>query len=327
MLWSEREPPYTVPPDSGIAYIDQNAARCLPSMSPLEPLFLALDVMAPKYDLASVDLVTDRNNLRKLHRWVTNNTDKDFRIDAQLLGKETVTFRRWEMRNTQGGTKSRGFGHSFEREVTQVPPGCDGSTSHHRIVEYDFGGLRILCRFEVDACDLGSASSPDDLDDLLRGFSQIDLTSPSQPISITKGPGKVPKIQVVRAGKFVPQSSIMELKSRSTKGGIHWKEIWPQAFFSSTSTVVVGRHEQGKFVSVERKSLEEMRSGCAGDMEVGLGQLIQVLKEIRTIVISKGRGHGVTLICERGQRGRIEVYQRSSGDPAISPELLSKYEG
>ncbi|KDQ06415.1 hypothetical protein BOTBODRAFT_39619 [Botryobasidium botryosum FD-172 SS1] len=320
MVWTKKEPPFTIPRDSGVSYIDQNAARCLPLMNPLNPLFLALNVMAPEFDMASVDLVTDRNNLRKLHRWVTNSADKDFRIDVQLIGRETVVLRRWEMHNTEGGNKSRGYGHSFERETTSVPPGFEGSTSHHRIVRYSFGSLRILCRFEADACDLGSPS--DGLEELVGGFSQIKVSAPPK-LPSTGGPTKASKIRVVRAGQLVPQSSLMELKTRSAKGNVRWKDIWPQAFFSGTPTVVVGRHEEGNFVSIERKSFEGMYSEQAG---VGLEQLIQVLKDIRDIVVSRGKGRGVTLICERSQRGRIEVREGAVGGPAISSELLAKYQ-
>lgn len=53
-----------LPPDSGLVYIDQNAARN--PRSPLEPLFRALYTEHPSFDPRVVDLVTDRNKIRKL---------------------------------------------------------------------------------------------------------------------------------------------------------------------------------------------------------------------------------------------------------------------
>jgi len=329
LVWSERRFPYTVQPDSGIAYIDQNAAHCLPSINPLEPLFLALNIMAPKFDMTSVDLITDRNNLRKLLRWVTDNNDRSFRIDAQLLGEETVMLTRWEAHNTEDSTGFRGFGHSFEREATNVPPGCGGTIGHHRIIEYSLGDLRILCRSIVDACDpvAAESSTSDGLDDLLEGFSSIKLAPSTSSTSKSETPESASEIKVLRAGKFVSQASTVELKSRSTRATIDWKEVWPQVFFSATPTTILGRHERGKFVGVERKSLEEMDSEFAKDMEVGLEKLIQALKEIKAIVLSRGKGPGMALIFTNGQRGYIEVYEKESDHPTVSPGLLSNYEG
>lgn len=47
-----------------MSYIDDNAANTLPSINPLEPLFLAIDVVAPDFDFSDIDIITDRNNLR-----------------------------------------------------------------------------------------------------------------------------------------------------------------------------------------------------------------------------------------------------------------------
>ncbi|KDQ06416.1 hypothetical protein BOTBODRAFT_181611 [Botryobasidium botryosum FD-172 SS1] len=325
LIWSDRRFPYTVQPDSGIAYIDQNAAHCLPSINPLEPLFLALNTMEPEFDMAAVDLVTDRNNLRKLLRWVTDDNDRDFRIDAQLLGEETVILTRWEEHNTEDSTGFRGFGHSFEREATKVPPGCRGTTGHHRIIQYTLGDLRVLCRSVVDAYDpaLAGDAAPDGVDDLLEGLSGITLAS-SAPTP--KTPESTSEINIVRAGKLVPQASIMELKSRSTRAVIDWKGVWPQVFFSATPTTVLGRHERGKFVSVERKSLEEMDSAYAEEAEAGFGKLIQALREIRAVVLSRGKGPGVAFVFMKDGRGSIEVYEKESEHPGVSPELLARYE-
>lgn len=86
------------------------------------------------FDWSSVDIVTDRNNLRKLMRWV-DGTTKDFRIDMQLAGKRTVLLTRFAER-TREIFSGRTFGLSFERESTVVAPGCKNSTGHHRIITY-----------------------------------------------------------------------------------------------------------------------------------------------------------------------------------------------
>jgi hypothetical protein len=50
--------------DSGLVYVAQNAARH--PESPLEPLFRALYIENPSFDISSVNIVSDRNDIRKL---------------------------------------------------------------------------------------------------------------------------------------------------------------------------------------------------------------------------------------------------------------------
>lgn len=64
LIWAYRELPYGARPDTDIAFINETAARCGKGTNFLEPMFLALNVMAPEYDMSSVDLVTDRSCLR-----------------------------------------------------------------------------------------------------------------------------------------------------------------------------------------------------------------------------------------------------------------------
>jgi hypothetical protein len=63
-LWSPPKDPFRLEKDTGHVYIAQNVARH--PESPLEPSFRALYVSHPSFDIASIDVVTDRNNIRKL---------------------------------------------------------------------------------------------------------------------------------------------------------------------------------------------------------------------------------------------------------------------
>ena len=108
---------------------------------PLIPLFRAVDIMeqereGPKLDWSGVDIVSDRNNLRKLLAWI-QGSDESFRIDLQLAGPWTVLFHRWETRASDESDR-RGFGDSFERASTKPHPGCERATlaGHHRIITY-----------------------------------------------------------------------------------------------------------------------------------------------------------------------------------------------
>jgi hypothetical protein len=107
---------------------------------PLLPLVIAVDMNtevqgAGAFDWSSVDIITDRNNLRKLLRWASSSTNQVFRIDTQLASEGTVLFNRWNERD-KGGSDGSSYGCNFEKASTSPAKGCDSTSSHHRIVKY-----------------------------------------------------------------------------------------------------------------------------------------------------------------------------------------------
>ncbi|KAF8424822.1 hypothetical protein EV426DRAFT_716484 [Tirmania nivea] len=158
--WTPPPLPAWLNPDTGIYYIDQNAYRW--PTSPLEPALRALFTLQPNFDLNPIDLITDRNNLRKLFRFACGDEKfmHDFKLYIEVINR-TVLLTRWEKRAVNVVTKHefRGFGHSFEKEFTKYTKGLEGSTGHHRVAKYRFGGLNIMVRFSADAF-LGSKDMP-----------------------------------------------------------------------------------------------------------------------------------------------------------------------
>jgi hypothetical protein len=130
--------PYSVQPDVGIVAMDQNSLR-MPSAA-LLPLIVAVnekykDKGSDLFPWNTMDLVTDRNGLRKLLRWIIGGEIKEFRIDAQLAGEKTVLLNRWEKR-TREELNGRTYGFNFEKATTTPAPGCEQSSGHHRIITY-----------------------------------------------------------------------------------------------------------------------------------------------------------------------------------------------
>lgn len=111
-----------------------NTSRLLPLFRAVD--FVEKDRSGPGLDWSSVDIVTDRNNLRKLLALVEGN-EEDFRIDIQLAGQWTVLLHRWETL-TEAISDGTGFGDSFERASTTPAPGCERGTlaGHFRVVTY-----------------------------------------------------------------------------------------------------------------------------------------------------------------------------------------------
>ena len=84
-----------------------------------------------------MDVITDRNGLRKLFRWLNPSPDRavrDFRIDVQLVGTKTLVLNRWES-PTHENLNGRSFGHAFETAMTRPAPDCPPS-GHQRAIAY-----------------------------------------------------------------------------------------------------------------------------------------------------------------------------------------------
>jgi len=158
-IWVDKPLPISVPLDHGYNFVDQNGHRM--GSQTLFPLIRAVqDVESQsgakeKFDWSSADIVTDRNGLRKLLRWILakpGDPPRDFRIDMQLAGSKTVLMNRWEQFTKEEAGTRRSYGFNFEEIMTNPAPGCERGTGYHRIITYDFDGLKMVVRFEVDAC-------------------------------------------------------------------------------------------------------------------------------------------------------------------------------
>ena len=114
---------------------------------PMLPVFVAADAIhGPKeaavlVDWPTVDVVTGRNSLRKLLRWLSPSSQRkvrDFRIDVQLVGIKTLVLGRWEGSEYEPPT-GRVYGYGFEGATTRAAPGCPPSgqhRGHHRVIAY-----------------------------------------------------------------------------------------------------------------------------------------------------------------------------------------------
>ncbi|KDQ49911.1 hypothetical protein JAAARDRAFT_74462 [Jaapia argillacea MUCL 33604] len=331
--WKNIGPPFTVAHDQGVVYRDQNGFR-MPQQT-LLPLFTAVDVVQEEdgkdgLPWSSMDFVTDRNGLRKLLRWIEGTAGRDFRIDMQLAGKRTVLLNRWETHTREYASPS--FGFNFEKKTTQYTSGCEQSTGHHRIVKYDFDGLKMVVRFEVDACipppatkrDLSSASNVDDLIDSLANVNIKDDKSgdPSQTIA----GGASPTLKIIHAGSEVPQSNIVELGTRSERNleTYSWIETYPQLFLSQTPHHFLGVHKNGRFSTIQKRKLGspdllhwEKR------MEDNFKKLRKALEEIQKLVIEHGQRGRLTLV---SVDGKLKVYERAEMDSCLSDDVIRRFE-
>jgi len=336
--WQNKATPYQVPADTGLFFIDQNGFR-MPS-AVLLPLITAVDATheasgspaAFDWTGANFDFITDRNGLRKLMRWIdsadrdadSDPTPKEFRIDTQLAGR-TVLLNRWEKR-TQENLSGYTYGFNFEKASTDPAIGCEDSTGHHRIVSYDLNGLKMLVRFEVDACIPAAAKASakkkvQSIDDLATSLAGVNLASRGVSTSTTNN-----GLTVISDGAIIPHTSLVELTTRTERRAAEfdWKDAYPQLFFSQTPHHFLAVHDRGRFTSVTKRTLESSDlQAVQRAIQPSLKKLRAALDMIRDVVVKYGQRGRLTLVC---RDGKLEVFQRMSNSSCLPDHILARFE-
>lgn len=247
--WSASPGRRQVKKDSGLVYISQNAARH--PDSPLEPLFRSLYIENPAFDINSIDIVSDRNNIRKLLSFIKPTLSKNgldaFTIQVDMTA-QTAIFSRNETATYEviGPGEFRGFGHEFENAYTisQVKD----STGHHRIISYRLGGLSFLVRHETDGCvgDLKPSvkdeeSTGDNLADILNSLSITSETASMDEPSVKSN------LTIKREGRIASRESTLEIKTRVSHKPLELAEVAAQLWVSQTPNLVRAHHQRGIF--------------------------------------------------------------------------------
>jgi len=298
-----------------------------------------------RFDWSSVDFVTDRNGLRKLLRWInftSGDPPKDFRIDIQLAGSKTVLMNRWEqITKEQPGTR-RSYGFNFEESMTDPGPGCERGTGYHRIITYDFDGLKMVVRFEVDAClppdqpksTVSSRADDDDDDDdddpdeaLLGAFSGLSIGTGSKSATLSSpSPLTSTDLKIFRGGTQTPQSSLVELTTRSeiSAANFDWNDAYPQLYLSQTPYHYLAVHRTGTFFSIAKRKIgEKDLVAIESRAQLGFKKLRKVLGEIQTRVKKAGASGRISLVCKDGV---LKVHERNSKESCLPEDSLALFE-
>lgn len=320
--WSPPIEEKAVKKESGLLDISQNAARH--PESPLEPLFRALYRENPSFTISAIDVVTDRNNIRKLLSFLSprflQNGLKPFTIDVELIGKTAVFCLQETATNEVPGLRAfKGYGHQFEKAATtdQIPD----SIGHHRIISYEFGGLKFLVRHETDAFVADASfsfrddpESTDD-DDLSNKLDTLDL-------SPYVGP-EGSQLTVKRGGHVVSLKSTLEIKIQASHRPLDMSNVLPHLWVSQTSKLVYAYHKKGVFpppevsdVGFEVKRWEQLH-------QWELKKLAVLIRKILSVV--RVWNEGVTIRYDQSS-DQILLTPRTSKREMLPKDLYSKWE-
>lgn len=247
--WSPPSGPRQVRRDRGLVYVSQNDARH--PESPLEPLFRALYIEQPTFDIHSVDVVTDRNNIRKLLGFVEPSLSRDdalpFTISVEMAAQTAIFSREGIATQTiSEGDKTSGFGHEFEKAYTTAQ--VKDTTGHHRIVSYKLGGLSFIVRHETD----GYVEKPKSRAKRRRSTaaslpSGVNSLAPRPDSDIVPAPSTESKLIIRREGQTTPRESTLEIKTRMSHKRLQFARVAAQLWVSQTPKLVCAYHDDGKF--------------------------------------------------------------------------------
>lgn len=325
-LWSAPRAPRQLKKDSGLIYIAQNAARH--PDSPLEPLFRALYITNPSFDIRSVDVVTDRNNIRKLLSFInpssTRNGLEAFTINIEVA-ENTAIFSRAETATLEyiGPHEFRGFGHEFEKVYTTSQ--ISGSTGHHRIVSYSFSDLNFIVRHETDGYVDASTRTPasnskePESDSLSSMLGSLSLSPTSNPPTTTPAGSK---LTIKEEGQVVPLESTLEIKTRVIHKPLEIQELAPQLWVSQTFKLVRAYHHKGTFQRPEVEDVAALIKRWEEHNQTDLSKLAALIRKIIDAVKACG---GKAIVKYDAKEDKLVVW-KVDGKKMLPKDLYSKWE-
>lgn len=260
-------------------------------------------IMKTERDKIPVDIVACGSTISNLLRFIgVSKPDKQARILVEMVG-DTVHLIRREESPTELIQGVHGYGHAFAKAFTTLDKDTKQSYSHQNIISYQFGGLRMMVRFEVDGFigtnkdnrSTAPRTSPDI--DSLCDMSTLGIGDPDMG---SKDDEAV--LQVVQGGTLVPQEAAFDLK---TRWGAYAQQIQPtrvlqqqihRLWVSQIKQFIVAYHKSGEF---RPKNIKIMK--IAGDVEQWENDMQHELKLLAGLLY---------LIVDRAQKaddGKLEL--------------------
>ena len=325
-VWSPPSFPPKLKEDSGDVFRDQNGARY--SQYPYEPAVRAVFIAEPLFDTTSIDIVACGNTIGNLLRFVRSQ-ERSFRFNFETIGN-SIFFIRKENTPDELISQVYGYGHTFPEAYTTWEADVKGSTSHQRIIKYQFSGFRYLIRFEGDGYHKDKVSKSPKLSAAEAGSSSpksgesIDIGSLQKAAASFAVSQQAPKpgkgLHVELRGQRVPQQAVFDLKTRSAKREIDMNEFLPRLWVSQIPNFVIAYHKSGFFDDVRKQEMyAKIREWETGN-EKSLHRLNATIRRIKEIA-EEHPGQGLEL--RKLGSGPLQIRKLLDKDWHALPEDLS----
>ncbi|PYH77572.1 hypothetical protein BO82DRAFT_423346 [Aspergillus uvarum CBS 121591] len=307
-----------VPRDSAEDGPSENAAR-LPA-SPIEPLFRALYLQRPDFDIRCVDLVTDRSNIRKLLSVINPKLDKralaTFTIHVERHGKTVLLCcEESSTKELKPRTEFRGYGQEFEKATTTS---CvAGGTSHYRITSYDLGGLSCVVRYEADS--YVEQRGGQNLHTTL-GTTLVSLEISDSPTLVSRHS----PLMVCARDLTISPDSVLEIKTSAPGRKLEMDKVLPQMWVSQTSLLVCGYYDKkGLFAECWPRNIRPELNEWEMNHQADLKRLVALLKWIIASVPTSGQK---AMLNYDSRRKELVIYQTKRPD-MLPFDLYEKWKG
>ena len=245
--------------------------------------------MHPEFRFDNVDVVVNRNSLRKLFNFCCGRSQQGFRLNLMLVHNSLFVERCEGNDSRLTGDFQTGWGRNFERQFTKLPSGEEESTSHHHVLEYPLGNLRCVVQFEVDACYKS------------EGVEETPSSANSKCF----------------------QSSAAELKARAKSGGL--LKHMPQLWFGRTRWLIIGHHENGTVTEVKVTNAADRFVEWETKYQVNLRMLVATLSQLREAV-RKANGINCVAIYKPNTKPKtIEVFASLVSKPPLPQEMIPAF--
>ncbi|KAF2757055.1 hypothetical protein EJ05DRAFT_54263 [Pseudovirgaria hyperparasitica] len=271
---------------------------------PAEPLFRALKICSPCLDINTVDLVTDRVNIKRLFLLIRGK-ELGFMIQGELVGK-TAILHRVDPYERHGPEldKNNGFGKPFDKPITF--PMIDNDKGHQRIVGYQFAGISMIVRSEIDAY-VDSAG-------VLEAFVNKQVVDRNPPPDEECFTNPTTSLTVRHVGWGHQLETAVEIKTRDDHEPVDFNAIGPQMWISQTYKLVRARRDRASPV-YERPCVQDI-SELLKDFEDDNQEVLQQLAGILHHILSRLRGSASGRVTVRWCRITQQILVTSGDEPA-----------
>lgn len=301
--WSPPQLPIQIPTDF---YTSADSDfHCLCAQQQFEPVFQALHTMNPNTNFSSIDIITSRNSLRYLLKFVSGERSHEFCLGLHIVGKTLILGRK----ESPVKRKHSGFGYSFEEKFTTATEKM--ADTHYRAIRYRFGSLNMVVRHETDAfCE----SSSTGFKELFRGNN-----TPGNP----QAPIQVPirhetATAVYPRGFYTPQQQVAELKTSVRDDTVR------QCWFGRTPNLCVASQEKGLVTKAEMKDVWGECAQWEKTQQMNLRRLAGLLEQIKGAVEGLENGRGILMRKER--EAPLQIFGGKSGmGDALPLEVVSQF--
>ena len=262
-----------------------------------------------------------------------------FKFGITIVGN-TALFTRMEgeTRDRNPRRLIKGYRDVFENQYTKIPASAARTTSHHRVVKYDFADQTILLRYAVDAY-LGDLAK---LPMQSNSIEDIGLGPPVKQQKTTNMRGVPPSkilpsdtpVTVIGGGRHIPHAATLELTTRSqySQALDSIEQKLPNFWISQTLNYLLCLHHESRdrsnrstnFNHIRRISMGGLLSGWEQSNEERLRALAHVLRQIIRAAQELG---GSCIVSSDGSQGSSLKVSKDEAEevPALPKDMQSLF--